>query len=230
MNPIPFAFDVTNIDIFVSGGDPVPSGTYVAAIREMEVKANSKADSGHNLALQYVITEGQYKGRKVFENLNLWHKTSSAAADVAMKQLSSIGHAVGILKSGELTDLAHKPMLIEVDLIAATPDTTNDNGTLVKGRGPSNNILAHNPITPDALAAAQGHVPQVGGVSQQNTANAQQAPTFNPGAQTTASNAPPQTQQANQPVAGAPGNQTQAAPIAGAQDAPAGAVPPWLQK
>lgn len=227
MNAIPFAFDVTNVDIFVAGGDPVPSGTYVAAIREMEVKANSKAESGHNLALQYVITEGQYKGRKVFENLNLWHKTSSAAADIAMKQLSSIGHAVGILKSGELTDLAHKPMLIDVDLAPATADTTNDNGTLIKGRGPSNNILAHNPVTPDALAAAQGHVPQVGAVSQQNTAQAQTAPTFNPGAQTQAPTTPPQTATANQNVqqTSAP-NQTQAP--AGAPDGQA--VPPWLQK
>jgi hypothetical protein len=230
MQPIQFNFDVTNIDPFVAGSAPVPTGAYAAAIRNMQVKANGNAATGHNLALEFVITEGEFKGRKVYENLNLWHTGSTQAAEIAMKQLSSIGHAVGVLQGGDLTLLANKVMMIEVDYQDETPASVNPNtGAEIKARPARNNILRHDPYDAGAAAATQPHVPAAQPVSQPNAAAAAQAPAMQAAAQAApaAAAAPAPAAQAapafNPATAAAPA--TQAAAPAGN-----GAVPPWQQK
>lgn len=224
MDKIEFAFDVTNIDVYVAGFNPLPAGSYAMAIRNMEVKPNQKAETGHNLALEYVVTEGEHKGRKLLENLNLWHKTSTAAAEIAMKQLSSIGHAVGVLAGGDLTLLANKVMMVEVELQEATPDTQNPNtGEPIKGRGPQNRILRRDPYTATAAAATAPHIPASQPVSQPNAAAAQAAPAFiAPAGVAPATQAAPAFNPAQNVPAGAMNG---SAPGAGA--AATGAVPPW---
>lgn len=224
MQPIQYKFDVTNIDPYVGGGAPLPSGVYAMQITNMDCKANNNAESGHNLALEYTVIAGEFKGRKYFENLNLWHTGSSAAVEIAEKQLSSIGHAVGVLAGEDLTVLANKPMLVELELQEATPDKANPNtGETIKGRGPQNRVIKRDPYI--AQSANSGAAPQF--AQQPQAAAAAQAPAFNPA--TAAAGAPIQAAQqapafnpaAAQAPANAPPAQAAAAPVNGA------AVPPW---
>lgn len=173
--PINYPFNVEGIDPYVGGAStPLPSGKYSMHISNMEVKANRDASTGHNLAIEYTVLDGEFKGRKFFENLNLWHTGSSAAVEIANKQLSSIGHAVGILSGNDPTALAFKPMHVELELTEAAPDKINENtGETVKGRGPQNRVVKR-----EAYQAAQA-VPNVPAAP----AAAAQAPAFAPAAQ-----------------------------------------------
>lgn len=214
MQPIQFDFNVTNIDPYVGGAEPLPSGTYPMAIQEMECIPNNKAETGHNLKLQYVVIEGEFKGRKLFENLNLWHKTSSQAVEIAWKHLSSIGHAVGVTQGNDLTQLANKPMMVEVTLEPGTPASVDANGKEIKARGPQNRISRRDPYSAQAAASAAPHVPAANPVSQPNAAAASQAPAFNPA----------QAQPAAAPAAQAAAPAAQATPTG----TPGASTPPWL--
>lgn len=173
MEPIVYQFDMTNIDPYVGGSSPLPTGTYPFAITSMQVKPNNKAETGHNLAIEYTVIDGELKGRKLYENLNLWHTGSIQAVEIATKQLSSIAHAVGILVGADLTVLAHKPMFIEIELQDATPDTPNPNtGEMIRGRGPQNRIVRRDAYAPGASGV------QFNQQAQSQAAGA--APPFNP--------------------------------------------------
>lgn len=217
--PIAYNFDVTNIEPYVGGGAPLPSGTYPMQIVGMEVKANNDASTGHNLKLECLIFEGELKGRKYYENLNLWHTGSSAAVEIANKQLSSIGHAVGVLAGADLTVLAFKPMMVEIELTDAQADKINPNtGETIKGRGPQNRVVRRDPYQAQATQVPGQVAAQVAPAA----AAAGQAPAFNPAAQQVAAQAAPAAQQAPAFAAA-----QQAAPAT--QAAPAGgpATPPW---
>lgn len=234
MNPIQYRFDVTNIDPYVGGGgEPLPAGWYVMAITNMEVKANNKKDgqeTGHNLFDEYTVRHGDLKGRKLFENLNLWHKLSTAAVEIAEKQLSSIGHAVGIVAGEDLTVLANKDMLVEVGLDAAKPDTQNPNtGEMEKGRAAQNRIIQRKPATPENIALhIEGQSLNSGAApifaQQAQAAAAQSAPAFNPAASQAQSAAPIQ---AAQQAPAFTQQAQQAAPNAAPVNGSGPAVPPW---
>ena len=211
IQPIQYAFDVSAIDPYVGGGAPLPSGPYPAQITGMECRANNDKSTGHNLALEYTIIDGEFKGRKFFENLNLWHTGSSAAVEIANKQLSSIGHAVGILTGNDPTILALKPMIVELELTEAQPDKINTTtGENVKGRGPQNRIIRRDPYQAAQVAPVPG------------AAAAGNAPAFNPAAQAQAPAQPAATSQAPafNPAAAA-------APAQSAAPAATPAAPPW---
>lgn len=241
---IQYQFDVTNIEQYVAaGGAPLENGWYLMPITDMEVKANNNAASGHNLALIYTVLEAQaglegFKGRKLFENLNLWHTQSTAAVEIAEKQLSSIGHSVGVTSGNDLALLGNKPMLVEVRLEPATEAKINPNtGAEIKGRGPSNSIVQRKPATPENIALylhgqpANGAVP---GAAAPNfapqAAAASAAPTFNPAAAPAPQAAAQQAPAFNPAAAPAAANAPSAAPVPTAAPAAGGAVPPWQQK
>jgi hypothetical protein len=230
---IPYKFDVTSIDQYVgAGGEPLPSGWYLMPITDMEVKENNKKDTGHNLALtSSVIEPAEFKGRKLFENLNLWHATSSAAVEIAEKQLSSIGHSVGVPVGTDLAQLGNVPMLVEVRLDAAQPDKQNPNtGETIKGRGPSNSVVQRKMATPENIALylhgqpANGAAPGAAAPNMApQAAAASAAPAFNPAASAAPAAAAQQAPAFN-PAAAAPAAN---APSAAPAPAAGGAVPPW---
>lgn len=233
MEPIKYNFNVEGIDPFVAGGQPLPGGWYLMHIVEMACKANRDQSTGHNLSTELAVLEGEHKGRKMFDNLNLWYTGANAekTVEIAMKQLSSIGHAVGVTSGDDLTLLALKPMLVEVELQEAKPDTINPNtGETVKGRGPSNRILQRKQATAEniALHLNKGGVPvpqvqqQMGQATQ--AAAAAQAPAFNPAQAQAAAPAPQASTQAPPPFA-AP--QAAAAPAAAPAGGTTQAPPPW---
>jgi hypothetical protein len=231
VNPIQYAFDVTNIDPYVGGNAPLPGGWYLVAITDMEVRENN-GKTGHNLSCENTVQDGELKGRKFFDNLNLWHGSSSQAIEIAQKQLSSIGHAVGVLSGNDLTLLANKPFLVELELTAQEPDKLNPNtGETVKGRGPQNRVIQRKPATPENIAlhlngkpSNSGPAPQF--IQQSQAAQAASAPAFNQAQSALsapAQSAPPFNPAAQQQAATPAANQSQAQAVANGGPA----IPPW---
>lgn len=72
---------------------PVPEAWYKVVILKSNIKSTAKGDGGY-LELQCNVIEGQYQGRTIYWNLNLFNP-SQQAVEIAYKTLSAICHCVG---------------------------------------------------------------------------------------------------------------------------------------
>ncbi len=106
-------FDANNVEP-VPGFDPIPAGQYMAMIVASEEKTSSKGNKF--LSLEFEVLEGQYKGRKLWTNLNLTHPNPETVK-FARAELASICKAVGVLKPQDSVQLHNLPMLITVKCV-----------------------------------------------------------------------------------------------------------------
>jgi hypothetical protein len=106
-----FNFDASQVAPQQSSG-PLPAGVYLAHIVESDVQP-LKSGNGEGLKLTFAIIDGQHKGRKVYENLNIRH-TSEDTQRIAQSQLSALCHAVNVIKLMDTAALHFKPVRINV--------------------------------------------------------------------------------------------------------------------
>ena len=86
------SFDATNVaprEAF----DPLPPGDYKAMIEGSDVKPTKKGD-GYMLKLQWLVLDGQYSGRKIFQNINLANPNPKAV-EIGQQELSAVCHGCG---------------------------------------------------------------------------------------------------------------------------------------
>lgn len=94
-----------------SGFDPLPAGKYRAHITDSEVKP-TKNNSGQYLQLTWeILDEGAFKGRKVFDRLNIVN-ANATAQEIAQRQLSAICHCTGQMKLSNSQQLHHIPVVL----------------------------------------------------------------------------------------------------------------------
>jgi len=106
-----FSFDASQVAPQASSG-PVPAGTYLAHITESDVQP-LKSGNGTGLKLTYEIIDGPYKGRKIWDNLNIQHSNEDTQR-IAQSQLSALCHAVNVIKLQDTASLHLKPVNIKV--------------------------------------------------------------------------------------------------------------------
>lgn len=95
-----------------TGFEPLPAGKYRAHITESEVKPTKKGDGGKYLQLTWeILDEGPYKGRKVFDRLNI-QNSNATAQEIAQRQLSAICHCTGQMKLKSSAQLHHIPVVL----------------------------------------------------------------------------------------------------------------------
>jgi hypothetical protein len=92
--------------------DVIPAGKYVAQIVNSEMR-DTKSGSGQYLWLEIDIMDGQYKGRKLWDRLNLVN-SNPQAAEIANRTLSAICHATGKMHITDSEQVHYIPMLIKV--------------------------------------------------------------------------------------------------------------------
>ena len=109
--------DVSHIDP-APRFDPIPAGDYPVIITESETKL-TKDGSGQYLQLKLEIQDGEFRGRILFDRLNLWNNNAQAK-EIAHRQLSQIAHAVGVLQVADSEQLHFKPLIASVKLRAAS--------------------------------------------------------------------------------------------------------------
>lgn len=105
------AFDATGIEP-TTGYDVLPAGKYRAQIVESEMRV-TRNGMGQFLWLMLDIIEGQYQGRKLFDQLNLVN-SNPQTVEIAQRTLSAICHATGKLQVNDSVDLHLAPMTIQV--------------------------------------------------------------------------------------------------------------------
>lgn len=132
---------------------PVPNGKYPIVITESEIKP-TKDGQGQYLQLTLEVIDGHYKGRKIWDRLNLWNKNSTAV-EIAQRALSQICHAIGVLQVQDTVTLHGKPLV--ASLVVSPSRAGYDESNEVKGYeaysagGPA-------PVAPAAHAPAQAQV------------------------------------------------------------------------
>lgn len=121
-------FDANEVDP-TSQFDPIPSGDYPMMITESELKPTKKND-GSYLQMTIEVIDGQYKGRKVWERLNL-DNPNETAREIAYRTLSAICHAVGKMQVADSSELHNLPFIGTVKFKPA--DGQYDAGNEMKG-------------------------------------------------------------------------------------------------
>jgi hypothetical protein len=94
--------------------EPIPEGNYVCAITGSEMKP-TKAGDGSYLEITFQVIEGEYKGRLLWDRLNLDNK-SPVAVKIARSQLASICKSVGVLTPNDSQELHDLPLEVKVGL------------------------------------------------------------------------------------------------------------------
>lgn len=109
------SFDFSNFDASQvepsTSYDLLPAGTYTAMITASEMKPTKAG--GERLNLTFQIVEGEHQGRLVWSGLNL-KNANEQAVQIAMRELSAICRAVGVLTPKSSSELHDKPLRIKV--------------------------------------------------------------------------------------------------------------------
>ena len=108
---------------------PIPTGSYLAVITDSEIKPTKKGD-GQYLEFTYSITDGPFKGRKIWSRQN-FDNPSMKSVGIANSEIIKISRAVGIDPprfgyKWDSQNTHYKPHVIRVEFIPA--GTTQKNG------------------------------------------------------------------------------------------------------
>lgn len=144
---------------------PIPVGDYRAVITESEIKETKNGD-GQYLKLRVEVIEGEYQGRLIFVNLNLWNKNPKAV-EIANRELVTIVAAVNRPGAQNSEELHNIPMLIKVGIEPG-----------VGQYGPQNRIKNYLPIT--SAGAPKAAPESAAAYAAQATAPAAGQPPINP--------------------------------------------------
>jgi hypothetical protein len=109
--------------------EPVPAGKYIAVIINSEMK-QTKSGNGNYLELTFEITEGEYKGRKVWARLNI-DNPNADAVKIARGELSAICRAVNVMTPNDSVDLHNLPL--EINVKCKKRDDTKEISNEIKG-------------------------------------------------------------------------------------------------
>lgn len=91
---------------------PLPPGKYVAVITASEMKP-TRSGNGAYLELTFQIIEGEFKGRVLWDRLNL-DNPHPLAVKIARGELSAICRAVGVLTPNDSCELHNLPLVVTV--------------------------------------------------------------------------------------------------------------------
>lgn len=92
----------------------VPPGWYNTVISKSEMKPTSTGN-GSYLQLELTILDGEHKGRKLFDRMNL-NNPSATAVEIAQKRLSAYCHATNVINVSNSMQLHNIPFKVKVKL------------------------------------------------------------------------------------------------------------------
>jgi hypothetical protein len=88
----------------------IPNGDYRCTVTACDKKA-TRAGTGHFLAFELTILDGEFAGRKLWDNMNLWNP-SAQAVEIAQQTMSQLCHAVGLLQPKVVSDFIGRAVVV----------------------------------------------------------------------------------------------------------------------
>lgn len=140
-------FDATGINTNTAF-EAIPSGKYLAFIKDSDIKP-TKAGTGHYLQLTWEVAEGPYKGRLIFDRINV-QNPNKTAEEIGQRQLAAICQAAGRMQVADSAELHHIQMRIKV--VIKQDDPKYEPANEIKGYESAS--VAAPPVTTAAAAAA----------------------------------------------------------------------------
>lgn len=104
---------------------PLPVGDYLVIISASERKP-TKNGKGEYLQLTYDVIDGEYKGRKLFDRLNIINENETAQ-NIAKGTLSAICHVTGVAKPKVSEELHNIPIMVHVVITPAKGEYSEGN-------------------------------------------------------------------------------------------------------
>ncbi len=95
-----------------SGFDTIPAGKYKVVVTDSEEKPTKKGD-GSYIQFTLEIIEGEYKGRKLWDRLNL-NNPNPQAVEIAKGTLSALCRAAAVKHLKDTTQLHDIPVVAKV--------------------------------------------------------------------------------------------------------------------
>lgn len=121
-----FEFDKVPVQ---EGRFVLPAGEYVAAVMESEQR-QTKSGDGSYVRLTFEVLEGEHKGRRIWENFNLWNNSESAV-QMAKERMARLMRAAGREKLTSAEQLCGVPVVIVVKV--GSHYQTNEATSEIKG-------------------------------------------------------------------------------------------------
>jgi hypothetical protein len=129
--------------------DPIPAGEYLCVITASDEKP-TKAGNGSYLELEFEVIDGPYKGRKLWDRLNLANP-NELAVKIARATLSAICRAVGVMEPKDSCELHDLPLFVKVRVEKRAD--TDEPSNVIKG------YRSRSSATAGAAASATAPVP-----------------------------------------------------------------------
>ena len=122
-----FEFDVSEVAPATGSFELLEPGDYRLEASEISDENVTKDGTGAYVTIKYTVVEGDRQGAQIFANYNIKNK-SEKAQEIAWRELSALGHAIGVL-AGHSDDLLYKPFSAKVGVEKGKPkgDGTNYN-------------------------------------------------------------------------------------------------------
>lgn len=162
MAQLPEIFDSSKVEPKQSFS-PLPAGDYLVAAEASDIKETA-AKTGKMLTFTFTVLEGQYKGRKVFERLNIINPNPQAV-EIAQSQLSALCRAAGVVKLLDSAQLHGIPVVAVVKYVP--PKNGFDEKNEIKtykaasvSSHPDSVPARAEPITSQTAAAKSGNKPK----------------------------------------------------------------------
>ena len=90
----------------------VPPNKYPCLIEKSEIKEN-KARTGHFIEVTLAILDGEFKGRKIWDRINI-DNPNRTAVEIATRVLSALVQAAGLRTLGQVAELIGKVVVAHV--------------------------------------------------------------------------------------------------------------------
>jgi hypothetical protein len=106
-------FNPTSVEPPVPQG-LLPKGRYVVVCDNSEVKPTKKG-TGHILVLTFIVQEGEYKRKKIYDYINIQNE-NVVCQRIGQQHLAAFCHAVGISHLDNSAQLHGIPIEVEVSI------------------------------------------------------------------------------------------------------------------
>lgn len=90
-----------------AGFDPIPSGKYMLAVVNSELKPTA-AGTGEFIELEINVIDGEYKGRKIWHRIN-WANPNQQAVKIGRAEMSALCRACNKLDAKDTIELHDIP-------------------------------------------------------------------------------------------------------------------------
>lgn len=120
-------FNAPDVDP-IGSFEVLPIGEYLVAITASSQDVNKKG-TGQLLQFTFDVIDGEYKGRKLFERLNVIN-VNETAQKIAQQSLSAICYVTGVMHPKHSEELHGKPFRVRVGIRPAKGEYSESNNIL----------------------------------------------------------------------------------------------------